>query len=481
MFVRASIVISLLSLSISLPARSQQSTSQPATTPARPAFAHRKIAPTLYPATPVPDRMILSIAADPSTSMGVSWRTDTTVTAGYAEIKVATAAPEAGDAQRIPSVVTPLLLEDSRAHYHELTFTNLQPATLYMYRVGDTAHRSEWVQFRTAEKHFKPFAFLYFGDAQNDHKTWWSRTIRAAGQRQPDAAFMLHAGDLINTSNVDTEWGEWFYAGGWLHSMIPALPTPGNHEFYRDDNRRSTLTKHWRPIFNLPLNGPAGLEEQAYYVDYQQVRIISISSQALLANPADSLSQVQWLEKVLQDNPQRWTILTMHHPVFSTGEGRDNESLRNAFQPLFEQYKVDLVLTGHDHTYGRGISETSPHTKKTPLKGPVYVVSVSGPKMYVHSLRPWLQRAAVNTQLYQRVIVEENRLRMESYTVAGELYDAFDIVKKKGDKKELIDWAPGLTKEKLELPEAYRNKLTEKEKAAYEQRKQEYLERNKNN
>lgn len=450
-------------------------------TPARPAFASRKTAPTAYPATPVPDRIILSIAADPATTMGVSWRTDTTVITGYAEIKVATAAPEADDALRISSVVTPLLLDDSRANYHELIFTNLQPATLYMYRVGDSVNRSEWVQFRTAEKQFKPFAFLYFGDAQNDHKTWWSRTIRAAGQRQPDAAFMLHAGDLINRTNVDTEWGEWFYAGSWLHSMIPALPTPGNHEYYRDDSRKLLLTKHWRSIFNLPLNGPAGLEEVAYYVDYQQVRIISISSQSLLLNPADSISQLQWLEKVLQNNPQKWTILTMHHPIFSTGDGRDNESLRNALQPLFEKYRVDLVLTGHDHTYGRGVSEKSPHTKKMPLKGPVYVVSVSGPKMYVHSLAPWLQRAAVNTQLYQRISVEEKRIRMESYTVAGELYDAFEIVKKAGGKKQLIDWAPGLTKEKLDLPATYRNRFTEKEKQEYEKRKQEYLERNNDN
>lgn len=478
MIIRFATVLSLLS--VSLTTQAQQATPAQQTTPAqpaRPAFAQRKIEPTQYPATPVPDRIILSIGADPSTTMGVNWRTDTTVTSGYAEIKVATAAPEANDALRIPSVVTPLLLEDSRAHYHELSFTNLQPETLYMYRVGDSVNRSEWVQFRTAATTFKPFAFLYFGDAQNDHKTWWSRTIRAAGQRQPDAAFMLHAGDLINRSNVDTEWGEWFYAGGWLHSMIPALPTPGNHEYYRDDNRKLTLTKHWRNLFNLPLNGPAGVEEVAYYVDYQQVRIISLSSQALLLNPADSVSQVQWLEKVLQNNPQKWTILTMHHPVFSTGEGRDNESLRNAFQPLFEKYHVDLVLTGHDHTYGRGIDETSPHTKKTPLKGPVYVVSVSGPKMYVHSLKPWLQRAAVNTQLYQRILVEEKKLRMESYTVAGELYDAFDIVKKGNGKKELIDWAPGLTKEKLDLPETYRKRFTDKEKADYEQRRKEYLDR----
>lgn len=444
----------------------------------KPAFAQRKVEQTTYPASPVPDRIILSIGADPATSVGVNWRTDMSVNMGYAEIQKAVGQPEAREIKRIASTVTPLILEDSKANYHELSFTNLEPNTLYMYRVGDTVNRSEWIQFRTASTGFKPFSFLYFGDAQNDHKEWWSRVIRAAGQHLPDAAFMLHAGDLINRTNTDLEWGEWFYAGSFLHSMIPALPTAGNHEFYRDDNRKLTLTKHWRPIFNLPLNGPEGLEELTYYIDYQGVRIISISSQSMLLSPEDSASQVQWLEKVLQNNTQHWTILTMHHPVFSSGNGRDNAELRHALQPLFEKYSVDLVLTGHDHTYGRGISETSPHTKKTPLKGPVYVVSVSGPKMYVPSLAPWLQRAAVNTQLYQRVHVEKTKIRMESYTAAGELYDAFDIVRKNNGKKQLIDWAPGLTKENLELPASYRNKFSEKEKADYEQKKNEYLKRN---
>lgn len=434
---------------------------------------------TTYPASPVPDRILLNIASDPATAAGVSWRTDSTVVYGYAEIVKATPSPEAEDALMVSSVVTDLVLDDSRANYHAVNFSGLQPETLYLYRVGDSTRRSEWFQFRTAATTFKPFTFLYLGDGQNDHKNWWSRAVRAAGLHQPDAAFIVHAGDLINRTNVDKEWGEWFYAGSWLHSMIPALPTAGNHEFYRDANRTLTLTKHWRPIFNLPLNGPKGLEELTYYVDYQQVRIISISSQNLLLSPEDSTSQVLWLEQVLKTNPQKWTILTMHHPVYSTGNGRDNKSLRDALQPLFDKYPVDLVLTGHDHTYGRGIGENSPHTHKAPLKGPVYVVSVSGPKMYVPSLTPWLQRGAANTQLYQRVLVEENRLRMEAYTVTGELYDAFDIVRKKGGRKELVDRAPANNSERLDLPASYRKEYAEGEKRAYEQRKQEYLERKK--
>ncbi len=81
--------------SISLAAAAQQAKPWPA-------FTQRKVDPTLYPASPVPDRIILSVAADPATSIGVSWRTDTSITSGYAEIKKAAGQPEAQDAQRIP-------------------------------------------------------------------------------------------------------------------------------------------------------------------------------------------------------------------------------------------------------------------------------------------------------------------------------------------------------------------------------------------
>ena len=60
--------------------------------------------------------------------------------------------------------------------------------------------------------------------------------------------------------------------------------------------------------------------------------------------------QTAWLEKVLADNPNRWTIVEFHQPIFSPAKGRDNPEQRAAWKPLFDRHGVDLVLTGHDHT-----------------------------------------------------------------------------------------------------------------------------------
>ncbi len=128
-----------------------------------------------------------------------------------------------------------------------------------------------------------------------------------------------------------------------------------------------------------------------------------------------------------------------HHPVFSTAEGRDNETLRGLWKPLFDRDRVDLVLTGHDHTYGRGQNLPVGGNAVDTRAGPVYVVSVSGPKMYSLDDEAWWDRAAENTQLYQIISVDGDRLQYEARTAVGDLYDAFELVKHEGLPNRTID------------------------------------------
>jgi 3',5'-cyclic AMP phosphodiesterase CpdA len=356
----------------------------------------------------------------------------------------------------------------------------LTPETLYAYRVGDGVHWSEWIHFKTASSQAKPLSFLYFGDAQNDLKSMWSRAIRGAYSKMPEANFMIHAGDLINRANSDHEWGEWFYAGGWVYSSMPSIATPGNHEYYRNAERETLLSKHWQPTFTLPENGPENSKETVYYVDYQDTRLISLNSISLQISPEDSAAQVNWLTELLENNDQKWTVVTMHYPIYSSKRGRDNKRLRNALQPLFEEYKVDLVLQGHDHTYARG-TNLPLGNKTTTIGGPIYVVSVSGPKMYDVGLEDWMQRAASNTQLYQLIHIEDNKLTYEAYTVTGELYDAFELDKQQNGRNLFVDLTPKDAEERLELPGRMQKEYSEQDKLNYEERVNAYKKRNGKN
>lgn len=405
----------------------------------------------LHRPSAMPDRIVLSWVGDATTNRAVTWRTSTDVTRAYAEI-----APAEGgfgfvkQKRRVDAVTQPFTSASYRCHLHVVEFRDLKPGTPYVYRVGDGVNFSEWFQFRTAAASPEPFCFIYLGDAQNELRSLWSRVIREAWSNAPKAAFMLHVGDLVNNAESDAQWGEWFGAGGWLNGMIPVVATPGNHEYVSekkpDGSKTYRLSRHWRAQFTFPTNGPPGLEETVYYLDYQNLRVISLNSNERQEE------QIPWLEQVLSKNDRTWTAILFHHPIFSVAKGRDSGPLRNAWKPVFDRHHVDLVLNGHDHVYGRtGLVGSETHvatgtTRRSAPAGTVYVVSVSGPKMYDLTPEPpsVLRRVAEDTQLYQIISIDGPVLHYEARTATGDLYDAFTLKKQSGAPNEMVEQVPNV-------------------------------------
>lgn len=417
---------------------------------AHPAHPSPVPAEVTYKPSAVPDRILLSWTGDPATSQAVTWRTDTTVTQAFVEYAEAEDGPGFVDrADRIVAETDRLETNLGPAHYHSITLAGLVAETKYVYRVGDGSNWSEWSHFTTASDGPKPFSFVYFGDSQNDVKSHWSRVIRDAYRDAPRSAFLLHAGDLVNRADNDAEWGEWFYAQGFIPRTTPCLAIPGNHEQSKilDETTGEVtrqLTNHWERVFEFPENGPAGSQEAVYWIDYQGVRFIGLNSTEKL------VEQAEWLKGVLSSNPQRWTIVTFHHPIYSSKRGRDNRELRDLWQPIFDEYQVDLVLNGHDHTYARTKLMThgseqnvaSGVRARSKRGGTVYVVSVSGPKMYDLGRRPFMQRVAEDTQLYQVISIDGDELRFDARTATGKPYDGFRLIKRQGKPNQLLEEIP---------------------------------------
>jgi predicted phosphodiesterase len=305
---------------------------------------------------------------------------------------------------------------------------------------------SEWLQFRTAKAAFAPFRAIYFGDAQNSLKSHFSRVARAALLKAPDAQVMIHAGDLVNSRYgvLDNEWGEWFDAAGWQAGMVNQLIVAGNHEYLKlnedTPQERRVLSPQFSAQFGVVQNGPQPLRDTVYFTDYQGVRFIALNSTEALENEAMAKLQAQWLEQVLSKNPQRWTVVSYHHPMFSVSQGRDNPRLRQYWQPLFAKYGVDLALQGHDHVYGRNVASGVSQAHA----GTVYVVSVAGPKMYLVAdpARRAMQKVAEDTQLFQLLDFEQDVLRYQSMTVSGKLYDSFELLRRPDGSKRLLETVP---------------------------------------
>ncbi|WP_407292668.1 fibronectin type III domain-containing protein [Stutzerimonas zhaodongensis] len=404
-----------------------------------------------YAASSLADRIVLTPGANPSTEMGVAFRTDLNQPTAQLQLGPALAGPTldakanilTGETQRLDA-------ENGPAYYHQVRLTNLQPDTAYVYRVKGAAGWSEWLQFHTAKERFAPFNFIYLGDTQNDILSIASRTTRQALRSTANPALIVHAGDLVaqgSTLSHDDEWGEWNQVGGYAYGGIPQLPAAGNHE-YLDDKRADgsetrRLGPHFPLQFTLPDNGAEGVKETSYVVDYQGVRFVVLDGTAALDLGALE-TQTEWLERNLRDSKARWNIVVVHQPLYTCARPGDTEPLKGAWKPLLDRYGVDMVLQGHDHCYSRLTDEAGrdasakARAANAPI-GPVYMVSVVGSKAYGLNGRARQQgdRIAEQTQLYQTIAVEENRLAVRTFTADGSLYDAFDIERDGQGKKRL--------------------------------------------
>ncbi|MDX1524911.1 MAG: metallophosphoesterase family protein [Pseudidiomarina maritima] len=408
-----------------------------------------------YQVSPYPERITLLPGAAASSSAQVTWRTNSSVTESLLQLAVATPSPGLHtQAKQLIGRSIKLNSPNGEAHHHRVQLSQLQPDTLYAYRVKGLNTWSSWHQFKTPAADFKPYTALYFGDAQNAVLSHYARTVREALLTAPRAKVMLYAGDLVNSRDGvhDDEWAEWFAATSWMAGSIYQLPAAGNHEFSSDDDQPIRyLLPHWVAHYEVAGNGPEALSDTVYYSDVQGVRYIALDSTEALQSEQLAQVQAQWLEQVLANNPNRWTVVFHHHPMHSVSMGRDNPPLRKYWQPLYDKYQVDLVLQGHDHTYGRDYQAAS--ATATDSQGPVYAVSVAGPKMYLVSeqAQSTMDRLGEDTQLFQTLEFHQDRVKYQAFTATGELYDAF-VLHKTAAGKQVEDLQPATAERRCSNP-----------------------------
>jgi calcineurin-like phosphoesterase family protein len=186
------------------------------------------------------------------------------------------------------------------------------------------------------------------------------------------------------------------------------------------------LPATWRPHVTQPENGPKGLEETCYYLDYQGVRFIILNGNEKLEE------QATWLEKVLEENENQWVVVGIHQGFYPCGWERDYPKNRELFLPLFEKYGVQLVLQGHDHAYTRTFPLKNGEIMKKTSDGVNYVISVSGQKMYPIKSKfddLYAKKGEEGIQYFQTIEFTKKRMIYKSYTATGECHDKLVIKK----------------------------------------------------
>jgi len=116
-------------------------------------------------------------------------------------------------------------------------------------------------------------------------------------------------------------------------------------------------------IFTLPAKGemggvPSGTE-QYYSFNYGNVHVVSLDSQLTNRDKAQRATMRDWLVDDLSANELDWIIVIFHHPPYSKGSNHDSDreqneiDMRVTFAPVFESHGVDVIYSGHSHSYER--------------------------------------------------------------------------------------------------------------------------------
>jgi hypothetical protein len=138
-------------------------------------------------------------------------------------------------------------------------------------------------------------------------------------------------------------------------------PVLGNHEYF--SGGEGNFIKY----FSLPENGPAGLEEQCWYKDISNVRIIGFDSNT--GSAADT-TQLDWLGNLLDltcnESQIDFVFAELHHPykseLWTPGENDFTGMVIDSLQAFTtECNKPSIHFFGHTHGYSRGQSRDHKH------------------------------------------------------------------------------------------------------------------------
>lgn len=246
----------------------------------------------------------------------------------------------------------------------------LKAGKSYSYTVGHGRKMSEEITYVHAVD-AKDYSFLYFGGVQGnagemdsaDSTSYdsWCEMVNAATTLQEDTAFALFGGNLIRSESPAADWQMVFADCEPSFLNRPMMTAIGENE--------ATDPAEYCQAVAMPKNGKA--REEYYYFDYGDAFILTLNS-CLFADVYQEAAQSQedyqalveeatdWLDRMLRTNDRPWVIVNMHHSMFPE-EGDESavaQQMAEYWLPLFEEYDVDLVLSGQDGCYTRTESDS---------------------------------------------------------------------------------------------------------------------------
>ena len=417
--------------------------------------------------------LVTSFIGDASTSRGFAW----TAVDGYENMMLRyTKAGENVYTTIIPSVV------DKGTHlYYKADVTGLDAGAAYTYQIGSTDKWYGPFEFTTKASQINSFSFIGVSDPQGSTEsdyTYFKSDIDAAINDEPDAAFIVNLGDLVNNGSNESQWKMHFSALKGYAESIPYMGVVGNHDAYNPTDIDPSYDEMWDAVenfslhFNHPDNGAEAmakvspsdmitqwfrdiaenLEDTFYSFNYGNAHFAVLNTAAEISiggtNGADyrKILQIQrdWLKTDLESSDAKWKIVLLHMGGYRADTWRPDIASVEYFGDIIDDNGVDLVLQGHDHIYMRTYPIVDGDIKKGVYKeidsaflGTTYTVlgaaankrydssSLKGPGEHVYIY----ESTAMHQPVYCVFNINDERIEVVAKQLDGTVLDEYSVVK----------------------------------------------------
>ena len=308
-----------------------------------------------------PGGLHLAYGADARTAVAVSWSTPGPVEAPALDLGTTTAY-----GRTLPAETR--TVRGTATCYHHVRLDGLRPGTTHHYRLRHRGATGTDRTFRTAPDDPRaPFRFTAFGDqgVSAQAVAGLSRLVAAR------PAFHVHAGDLCYANRsgsggpqqplTPNVWDAWLRQNARAAQRgVMWMPTVGNHEM--EPGQGPQGYDGFLARFALPRNGVPGARN-TWSFRYGDVAVVGLDgNDASYELPYDrgwlGARQDLWLRQTLSrlraDPAVDFVVAAFHNCVYCTGSRHGSDGgMRDRFRPVLEEFGVDLVVNGHNHSYER--------------------------------------------------------------------------------------------------------------------------------
>lgn len=278
---------------------------------------------------------------------------------------------------------------------HRVLLKGLSPRTKYYYQIGSSSQTLRG-----------PDAQLFFTTAPESNsntpvRVWAIGDFGHGNQAEHDvresylnftnnhrADFQLWLGDNAYQDGTEQEFQQNVFdtvnCFGNVFTNLPFFSTSGNHDYnsicpWQPSFCNQDPETHTGPYLNIidpptegELGGVASHRKLFYSFDYGDIHFVVLNSELGSLNSAYNWMgllntsstftspMLEWLKADLAATTKKWKVAVWHQCPYSGQDNFTDDGIqqfciaaRTHFNPIIEQYGIDLVLTGHDHNYQR--------------------------------------------------------------------------------------------------------------------------------